>query len=1029
MKILAIRGKNLASLEGDFEIDFTAEPLRSAGIFAITGSTGSGKSTLLDALCLALFDTTPRLSSVSSNSNIQDNKNDSITLKDSRNILRRGAVEGMAEVDFVSLSGDHYRSTWSVGRAGNKFSGRLRNVAITLVNLTTNVPEQGTKTELLKQIVALVGLTFDQFTRSVLLAQGDFATFLKAKQGDKAELLEKLTGTDIYSRISQSIYQKSKQAETELNMLKDQIKGVELLSDEQSETLELERKQIAESSVSVKKDSAILDQKIKWITVEEELKREVTTAEAQFVEAKMAIETAAPRYDYVARIDEVQEIRDVYNELQSTLKQWNENRASLQTKQLLEKNNAGLLAVHIERLNACKTNQQKVNEAFEKAEPEIILARKLDATMEVVKRNGVQAKKESDDARAFKEKVERNIAATNKELGQNQLRLKELSNWFEAQSIYKELVPVTELIVNLLNTAQTALRQWANSEKTLKSRREVLEGDKLRLEGVKKEAERLDKLLPAEILALRAKLTDGMACPVCGSLHHPMRTEGAGGEMSLEEEELNRAKEAVRKQSEELAISVEESNKEITRLTTLAESYNMQYKDAFADAESRLAVLPSWKSEFEQGTLQEKLQKIAAQWNNNQVALTQLKEKDTNLLTTLVGEKKNLEEATKSLAEKNKKLTDYRAEYNDLAGERKKLLGGKSADEVSGAFQKEKKLVEEELRRLTDEQNKLMAYSESLKGGIKEAGAIIARLEEHTGLLQQSVDQWMASKDGVITRELLAELLQKDTTWLATEKRALELLRKNEITIKATLDERRKKLELHRVAEVRPQGEEETIDNLQAQQKGTTELLESMMKRLGEIDAAFTAHKAAKEKVKKFEKELPVKESLSENWKKLNELFGSATGSKFKEIAQGYTLDVLLTYANKHLQELSRRYELKRIPNTLGLEVIDLDMLGEIRSVHTLSGGESFLVSLALALGLSSLSSNRMKVESLFIDEGFGSLDADTLRVAMDALERLQTQGRKIGVISHVSEMNEHISTQIRVEKSVSGRSKIEVVG
>jgi exonuclease SbcC len=916
-----------------------------------------------------------------------------------------------------------------VGRAGNKFSGRLRNVAITLVNLTTNVPEQGTKTELLKQIVALVGLTFDQFTRSVLLAQGDFATFLKAKQGDKAELLEKLTGTDIYSRISQSIYQKSKQAETELNMLKDQIKGVELLSDEQSETLELERKQIAESSVSVKKDSAILDQKIKWITVEEELKREVTTAEAQFVEAKMAIETAAPRYDYVARIDEVQEIRDVYNELQSTLKQWNENRASLQTKQLLEKNNAGLLAVHIERLNACKTNQQKVNEAFEKAEPEIILARKLDATMEVVKRNGVQAKKESDDARAFKEKVERNIAATNKELGQNQLRLKELSNWFEAQSIYKELVPVTELIVNLLNTAQTALRQWANSEKTLKSRREVLEGDKLRLEGVKKEAERLDKLLPAEILALRAKLTDGMACPVCGSLHHPMRTEGAGGEMSLEEEELNRAKEAVRKQSEELAISVEESNKEITRLTTLAESYNMQYKDAFADAESRLAVLPSWKSEFEQGTLQEKLQKIAAQWNNNQVALTQLKEKDTNLLTTLVGEQKNLEEATKSLAEKNKKLTDYRAEYNDLAGERKKLLGGKSADEVSGAFQKEKKLVEEELRRLTDEQNKLMAYSESLKGGIKEAGAIIARLEEHTGLLQQSVDQWMASKDGVITRELLAELLQKDTTWLATEKRALELLRKNEITIKATLDERRKKLELHRVAEVRPQGEEETIDNLQAQQKGTTELLESMMKRLGEIDAAFTAHKAAKEKVKKFEKELPVKESLSENWKKLNELFGSATGSKFKEIAQGYTLDVLLTYANKHLQELSRRYELKRIPNTLGLEVIDLDMLGEIRSVHTLSGGESFLVSLALALGLSSLSSNRMKVESLFIDEGFGSLDADTLRVAMDALERLQTQGRKIGVISHVSEMNEHISTQIRVEKSVSGRSKIEVVG
>lgn len=1029
MKILAIRGKNLASLEGEFEIDFTAEPLRSAGIFAITGSTGSGKSTLLDALCLALFDTTPRLSGVSSNSNIQDNKNDSITLKDSRNILRRGAVEGMAEVDFVSLSGDHYRSTWTVGRAGNKFSGRLRNVGITLLNLTTNVQEQGTKTELLKEIIALVGLTFDQFTRSVLLAQGDFATFLKAKQGDKAELLEKLTGTDIYSRISQSIYQKSKQAETELNMLKDQIKGVELLSDEQSETLELERKQIADSSVLIKRDSAILDQKIKWITGEEGLKREVTTAETQLTEAKAAIEGAKPRYDYVARIDEVQEIRDVYNELQSTLKQWNENRTSLQTKQLQEKKNAELLAVAVDKLNACKANQQKVNEAFEKAEPEIILARKLDATMEVVKRNGVQAKKEFDDAKAFKEKVEGNITAINKELEKDQLRLKELNNWFEAQSIYKELVPRTELIVNLLNTAQIAFKQSANSEKTLKSRREVLEGDNLKLEAVKQEAERLDKLLPAEILILRARLSDGVACPVCGSLHHPLRAEGMGGEMNLEEEELNRAKEAVKKQLEGLTAGIEESNKEITRLTTLVESYNRQYKDAFADAESYLVALPAWKSEFEQGILQDKLQKVAAQWNNNQTALTQLNEKNTKLLTTLAGEQKNLEEATKSLTEKDKKLTDYRAEYNDLVVERKKLLEGKSADEVSGTFQKEKKLVEEELRKLTEEQNKLTANSESLKGGIKEAVAIIARLEERNEQLKKSVDQWIASKDGVITRELLAELLQKDSTWLATEKRALELLKKNEITIKATLDERRKKLELHQAAEVRPQGEEETIEALQLQLKEATELLESMMKRVGEIDAAFTAHKAAKEKVKKIEKELPVKESLSENWQKLNALFGSATGSKFKEIAQGYTLDVLLTYANKHLQELSRRYELKRIPDTLGLEVVDLDMLGEIRSVHTLSGGESFLVSLALALGLSSLSSNRMKVESLFIDEGFGSLDADTLRVAMDALERLQTQGRKIGVISHVSEMNEHISTQIRVEKSVSGRSKIEVVG
>ena len=156
-------------------------------------------------------------------------------------------------------------------------------------------------------------------------------------------------------------------------------------------------------------------------------------------------------------------------------------------------------------------------------------------------------------------------------------------------------------------------------------------------------------------------------------------------------------------------------------------------------------------------------------------------------------------------------------------------------------------------------------------------------------------------------------------------------------------------------------------------------------------------------------------------------MFGSADGAKLKGLAQGYTLDALLAYANKHLGQLSKRYEIQRVPDTLALQVVDLDMLGEVRTVHSLSGGESFLISLSLALGLSSLSSNRMKVESLFIDEGFGSLDADTLRIAIDALERLQTQGRKIGVISHVTEMTERINAQIRIIKTVNARSRIEV--
>jgi len=303
----------------------------------------------------------------------------------------------------------------------------------------------------------------------------------------------------------------------------------------------------------------------------------------------------------------------------------------------------------------------------------------------------------------------------------------------------------------------------------------------------------------------------------------------------------------------------------------------------------------------------------------------------------------------------------------------------------------------------------------------------IERLSDRCRLLQKTVDEWISAENRHITIEQLMNLLSKDNGWIVGERETLNRLHQNKTAALATLNERRKTRENHSLLENKPTSEE----NKEILQESLTEKqTESQQKtaRKAEIDVLFVNHKKDKERIARFEKELNEKGVLSENWKKLNELFGSADGAKFKVLAQGYTLDALLTYANKHLQELSERYKIQRIPDTLALQVADLDMLGEIRTVHSLSGGESFLISLALALGLSSLSSNRMKIESLFIDEGFGSLDIDTLRVAMNALERLQTQGRKIGVISHVAEMTERIGVQIQVEKLVNGKSKIKVI-
>lgn len=164
-----------------------------------------------------------------------------------------------------------------------------------------------------------------------------------------------------------------------------------------------------------------------------------------------------------------------------------------------------------------------------------------------------------------------------------------------------------------------------------------------------------------------------------------------------------------------------------------------------------------------------------------------------------------------------------------------------------------------------------------------------------------------------------------------------------------------------------------------------------------------------------------------QRWARLDALIGSATGDKFRKFAQAYNLDLLVHHANVQLRQLVRRYRLKRGGSMLGLLVLDTEMGDELRSVHSLSGGETFLVSLALALGLASMASSTLKIESLFIDEGFGSLDPESLQLAMDALDGLQAQGRKVAVISHVQEMHERIPVQIQVKRQGNGLSTLEV--
>ena len=231
MKILAIRLKNLASLAGPFEIDFTAEPLASAGLFAITGPTGAGKSTLLDALCLALFGAVPRLNNTGRDAKVPDADGE-IGTGDPRTLLRRGTGEGYAEVDFVGVDGRRYRARWEANRAREKASGKLQASRQSLRDIDQDQLLASQKGEYKTQLEAALGLNFEQFTRAVLLAQSEFSAFLKADDNDRSELLEKLTDTALYTRLGRRAFDKTKEAREAHKLLQDQASGVTPLSPE-----------------------------------------------------------------------------------------------------------------------------------------------------------------------------------------------------------------------------------------------------------------------------------------------------------------------------------------------------------------------------------------------------------------------------------------------------------------------------------------------------------------------------------------------------------------------------------------------------------------------------------------------------------------------------------------------------------------------------------------------------------------------------------------------------------------------------
>ena len=1022
MKILAIRGKNLASLEDEFEIDFQKEPLLSSGIYAITGSTGAGKSTILDAICLALFCKTPRFQNISEIEMVKDVGENKINQTDIRNILRRGAGFGYAEVDFLSLSNERYRSRWGVRRGRDNAKSALQKYSFSLINLDTKYQEQGRNTELISKVSELIGLSFDQFKRAVMLAQGDFSTFLKSKNNEKAELLEKLTGTEIYSIISKKIYENYKCAENDINLINERLKSINILEKDDYEALKISKSELENKIKVIENELNIIKEKKTWIEENQIREERMRQAIAENEIAEKNFLDAGPRYEFLNLVEGVQEIRDEFNNNlnnKKNLSQYNESLLNF-NKELSSKKEE--LELKTKELDSINQEFRELEEEFSKVSVEIKKARETD----------INIKNENKEYLSILENLKLNqnrekeyllsIEKDSKSIEEKNIELDKIKTWFEKSITYQPIIEnFNSILSNVRNLSQSKKNIDSFSE-SLKISNDLLEIKTRQLEEKQLEEKELNNILPTEVIELRKKLLPFQPCPVCGSLEHPFDNITSH---SLDEKTLISKKEGIKSEINSIEKEINAIKTKIIELKTRIEENTNSFNENNSRVSTQLSVIENWTLD----NIEEKLNIFKAQWDKKVSEKDSVNKEITELNLRASNSKQGLLEIQNTLKDIERNEEIKKLYLNTLKEERKKILEGRDADEIENEFKKnieEKKKTLEGLNKGKEDINNKISR---IQGNINQISSNIEISNNIIESTNSNILLFLGSREDNLKFSDLEKLMENSPAWIKDERDKLDSIRNIRNSSIEILKERKNLVEEHRKSDKKPMENEDERDLSTLFEEKTKEKTDGA-NILSDISLKINTNDENIKTQEKILKEKDIKDRIYTNWAKLNKLFGSAQGDKFKVIAQGYTLDLLLDYSNYHLSSLSSRYVLQRVSEgSLALEVIDKDMLEEVRSVHSLSGGESFLISLALALGLSSLSSNQMRIESLFIDEGFGSLDADTLRIAMDTLEHLQTsQGRKIGVISHVGEMTERISTQIKVIKDRNGRSRIEIV-
>lgn len=1154
MKFLQLEILNLASLDkqGGEVINFEEGALGESTIFSIVGPTGSGKSTLLDAICLALYNRAPRYprKKGDKNQNIEifgatdASENNRLAPTDSRNILTRGKKEGYSKLTFLANNGSIYRAEWHV-----RFQRvRYENAKTALYKITRNGEEITEEAADWNELPNIIGLDYDQFLRTVLIAQGSFANFLTAKENERYELLEKLIGCEeTYTNIATEIKKAKDQATDAYNQMAASVEAVKqnLLNDEELAQLKEEIARLEKAEKELDSQLQAISKELQWFEENDKQINQIATCQTDMEQATNAIKEMKAQILRLQLHDEVQPAVNLLQEVERQTQSIHEQEENILKAEENIKSQESAISESEKTFASLKEAVSQAQAQLEKALPVIAEARALKTKMEAAmpnlkeKKEALElAQKENQTAQKDVEENARNIqkweaetekanlalkttkeeiakqkqvlheatqaaeqaweTERNKTAGQN---IEELQNSKTVADRKLQDVQQAIKVVAHLDTATTEKQKNEERIQILGKRNAVIDEalGKLTIEALTQETLTLRNaytLMVSEKWEIhRANLTEGKPCPLCGSTTHPYHTdnkqfEEATTELSqllkvkedllkqqqIQEKELSGERkqndgevQTLQKQQEKLSGEIatyEEDWKaliaqypKIPKAETELKSLLPIYEDKAKDASSKLSLFNKIQKEIERLTqLKDKAVKDETAYESKASTILNEVHENTSTCATKLAEQKaltiNLISQQKSKEEAYEKAfqiwNSAKKEMEEWQEKYKQILNGEEPD----AAEQRLTAAKDEATKAADNQNeninKLKAELANSKGSHQTMLSQNKTMKENLQTKEKELDLWIEEYNKQLEEKSIEgkDSEETDSKERGIEERSFEsrfidqniigeMLHSTEDwnAIRREKDEKEKAVAsttaLYQSAEKAHQQHLEhqpaqTRDALLAIQQEYQE--RSQRNELIAANARMQNHQEALKQLGDKAEALKLVTQEKDDWTAITDAIG-ADGKTLRKIAQCYTLSFLIAHANQEIRKFNSRYELQQVKHSLGIRVIDHDRADDIRDTTSLSGGETFIVSLGLALGLSALSSRNISFENLFIDEGFGTLDPDTLATVIDSLAMLQSsQGKKVGVISHTDTMSERITTQIRIIKNGnSGSSHIEI--